>query len=147
MMKLCCLQWKWKTCLDAHSSWPRLLFLSSGAMHSEIVNSQNYMQSRHHAICDYERSAAHALRGENNCGTPRFKEGPNLSMECLRNYWHWLKIRGLERTGILDWRLYASQRHISTCQDLRWHSISWSLIKSMMQCRIANYGEGRINCN
>jgi len=42
---------------------------------------------------------------------------------------------------LIGLRPYASQRHIMACQNLHWHSISWSLIKSMRQYQIANYGE------
>jgi len=44
---------------------------------------------------------AHAQSGESTCRTSRSTEGRDLSMQCLRDYWHWLKIRGLERTVIL----------------------------------------------
>jgi hypothetical protein len=47
--------------------------------------------------------------GENNCGNTRSMEGRDLSMQCLRDYWHWLKIRGLERTGFLiDTRMHRN---------------------------------------
>jgi hypothetical protein len=42
---------------------------------------------------------------------------------------------------------HSSQHHDKTCQTLHWHSISWLLIKSMVECRIANYGEAIIDCN
>jgi hypothetical protein len=34
-----------------------------------------------------------------------------------------------EANRILNWIPYASQRHTMACQNLRWHSISWLLIK------------------
>jgi hypothetical protein len=75
--------------------------VSSGAMHSYAANTQNYMHSRQYAICKYKGSATHSLSGEIACGTPQSMEGPGLSMQCLRDYWHWLKIRGLKQTGFL----------------------------------------------
>jgi hypothetical protein len=62
---------------------------------------QIYMHSRRYAMRYYEGSATHALSGEITCGTPRPTEGRGLSVQCLRDYWHWLKIRGLERTRSL----------------------------------------------
>jgi hypothetical protein len=52
-------------------------------------------------ICNHEGSGIHTLSSEINCGTPRSSEGRDLSMLCLRDIWHWLKIRGLEQTGFL----------------------------------------------
>jgi hypothetical protein len=52
-----------------------------------------------------------------------------------------------EAKRFIGLNLHSLQRHNKTCQNLRWHSISWLLIKSMMQCRIANYGEAITDCN
>jgi hypothetical protein len=69
------------------------------------------MHSRLYAIRDYVGSATHALSGEITCGTPWTTEDRGLSVQCLKDYWHWLKIRGLKRTGFLiGYRMHHNVR-------------------------------------
>jgi hypothetical protein len=78
-------------------------FGTNGIHFRMVVSCTCYLNNMYHYRYQERtpNTAAHALRVENNCGTPRFTEGRNLSMQCLRDYWHWLKIRGLKRNGLL----------------------------------------------
>jgi hypothetical protein len=75
------------------------------------------------------------------CGTPRSMEEPRPKHAVTEGL---LAFAEDKRPGA-NWRIelqpHASQRHIKAWQNLCWHSISWLLIKSIMQYRIANYGE------
>lgn len=50
----------------------------------------------------WDLQPTHASR-RNDCGTPQFMEGRNLSMQCLGAIWHLLKIRGQKQPGSLGW--------------------------------------------
>jgi len=115
--------------------------LSSGAMHSYIADTQNYMHSRHYAICKYEGFATHQQKQwdylRHSPVYERLRPKPAVSVGLLAL----AEDKRPEANWLIELRPYALQRHILTCQNLHLHCISWSLIKSMMQSRIANYGE------
>jgi len=68
--------------------------------------------------------------------TPRFMEVRNLSMQCVRDYWHWLKIWGLKRPCSWAYELLC----IATREGVIIYVGRVSVgrrHKSLTQCRIA----------
>jgi hypothetical protein len=75
------------------------------------------------------------------CGTPRSMEEPRPKHAVTEGLLALAEDKRPGENRRIELRPHASQRHIKAWQNLCWHSISWLLIKSMMQYRIANYGE------
>jgi hypothetical protein len=87
----------WITNSGAHDYTLHLLYIDSGT---------TYPIGAQHALCHMQvRGIVANYLSEigNNARTPWITEVRILSMEFVRNHWHWLKIRGLKRPCSLVW--------------------------------------------
>jgi hypothetical protein len=72
-----------------------------------------------HALCNMQVSgivAPYLSEIGNNARTPRMdSEVYILSMQCVRDYWHWLKIRGQKQALLITFELVwiATQKGVS----------------------------------
>jgi hypothetical protein len=81
----------WKNFSGAHDYTLHLLYLDRGTTHHYwfAARVMQYASKWDHRTSSF--------RDRNNARTPQITEVHVLSMQCMRDLWHWLKIRGLKR--------------------------------------------------